>query len=73
MFIRYWYEILVLLQVNKYSLMTNKLVGLTNGLLKMKSRHWTSAESGEQRLMFFKLLSLVLKLSMLAAVQPATL
>ena len=68
MFIKYWYRILLYFQVNKYSLMKNKLHGLTNGLLKMKSKPWTNVKSGKQLLIFFKLRSLALKLSMHAAV-----
>jgi len=73
MFIRLLYEILLLLQVNKSSLTRNKLLGLTNGYLKMKSRQWMSARIGENALIFFTLLSLALKLSMLAAVHSAIL
>ena len=73
MFIKSWYTIHFSFIANRNSLMKNKLHGLTNGLLKMKSKLWTNVKSGKQLLIFCKLRFLALKLLMPVAVLHATL
>jgi len=73
MFIKSWYTIHLSFIPNKNSLTMNTLAGLTNGSLKMMSKHCKSVRIGELPLRFFILRSLALKLSKLAAVQTAIL